>query len=78
MTEEVVGIVKPLPTSLCSVTLPKGEGLLEATKNCRCGDRSGNFVYFFSSLEYPLPYCTHRDTRLKVAEEMSACAMTWL
>ena len=39
--------------------------------------RKGGFCYF-SSLEYPSPYCTHRETRLKVAEEISAWAMTWL
>ena len=37
-----------------------------------------SLFYFFSSREYPLPYWTHLDTRLSVAEEMSACAMTWL
>ena len=30
----------------------------------------------FNRREYPFPYCTHRDTRLRVAEEMSDWAMT--
>ena len=33
---------------------------------------------YFSILLYPLPYCTHWDTRLRVAEEISATSMTWL
>ena len=37
----------------------------------------GNWVCR-SKREYPFPYCTQRDTRLKVAEEISACAITWL
>ena len=32
--------------------------------------------YLFKNLEYPLPYCKERETRLKVAEEMSVSAMT--
>ena len=34
------------------------------------------FGYFFKNLEYPCPYWTLRDTRLRVAEEMLDCAMT--
>lgn len=37
---------------------------------------AGPEIYFFNSLEYPLPYCTQRETRLRVAEDMSAWAMT--
>ena len=37
------------------------------------------FSHFsFSRLEYPCPYWTQRETRLSVAEEMSAWDMTWL
>ena len=32
--------------------------------------------YSFKSFAYPLPYCTQRDTRLRVAEEILARAMT--
>ena len=30
----------------------------------------------YSSFRYPLPYCRHRETRLRVAEEISVSAMT--
>ena len=32
--------------------------------------------YFFKNLEYPCPYWTLRETRLRVAEEMLDSAMT--
>jgi hypothetical protein len=40
--------------------------------------RRAAFYVYFSSLEYPLPYWTQRLTRLRVAEEISDWAMTWL
>ena len=36
----------------------------------------GSRYSFFSRREYPLPNWTHRETRLKVAEEISALAIT--
>ena len=45
-----------------------------------CGRMQAGMFYrkgdYLSNLEYPLPYCTHRETRLKVAEEMDARDMT--
>ena len=32
----------------------------------------------FTKARYPSPYCTQRETRLRVAEEMLVCSMTWL
>ena len=32
--------------------------------------QSERLFHYFNILEYPLPSCTQRDTRLKVAEEM--------
>ena len=40
--------------------------------------QSERLFYYFNILEYPLPSCTQRDTRLKVAEEISVSDMIWL
>ena len=43
------------------------------TKPSPLGD---GFLFYFSNLEYPLPNWTQRETRLRVAEEISAWDMT--
>ena len=41
------------------------------------GGRGQSLASGVRSLEYPSPYWTHRDTRLRVAEEMPDCCITW-
>ena len=49
---------------------------IEENGNAAAIIRSGINFYFFNTVEYPLPYWTHRETRLKVAEEISDCCIT--
>ena len=68
--------VKPISTFQC-VALSMGNILHRMSKKYpACCGFSRPVVYFFKNFEYPCPYWTLRDTRLKVAEEMLDWAIT--
>ena len=50
--------------------------LFPTNKNAAAPNRRQPRFQSFSNLEYPFPYCTHLETLLKVAEDISASAIT--